>query len=87
MTDSGKVFCFGGGSRKLQELDLGAEEKEDGSPQSIAFAGADLVALALKSTDLPVSNFKSVEKLFLKKLCAIFYQVRIIRNGKFLQPK
>ena len=75
MTDSGKVFCFGGGSRKLQELDLGSAEEEDGSPQSIAFAGADVVALALKSTDLPVSNFKSVEKLFLRKLCVIFYQV------------
>ena len=80
MTDSGKVYCFGGGSRKLQELDLGAaahsSDEEDGSPQSIAFAGADVIALAVKSTDLPVSNFKSVEKLFLKKLCAIFYQVR-----------
>ena len=79
LTDSGKIYCFGGGSRKLQELDLGAaadaSDKEDGSPQSIAFAGADVIALAVKSTDLPVSNFKSVEKLFLKKLCAIFYQV------------
>ena len=82
LTDSGKIYCFGGGSRKLQELDLGAapadasDDEEDGSPQSIAFAGADVIALAVKSTDLPVSNFKSVEKLFLKKLCAIFYQVR-----------
>ena len=81
LTDSGKIYCFGGGSRKLQELDLGAADAvtdNDGSPQSIAFAGVKEIAVAVKPTDLPLSNFKSVEKLFLKKLCAIFYQVRAI---------
>ena len=64
----------------MQELDFGAADAvtdNDGSPQSIAFAGANEVAVVVKPADLPLSNFKSVEKLFLKKLCAIFYQVRV----------
>ena len=84
LTDSGKVYCFGGGSKKLHELDLSdttnASDESDGSPQSIAFVDVDVIALAVKFTDLPVSNFKSVEKLFLKKLCAIFYQVGTMKK-------
>ncbi len=83
LTDCGKIYCLGVGLGKMIRLKLPSSDQPSNVAQALFAIDAACFAIAEGPHDLPLCNYKSLEKLFLHKLSSIFSQVIDPMYGHF----